>query len=296
MRLGIIGGSGLEHLPGVDEWETLEIVSPFGRPSAPLKRARIAETEIVFLARHGAGHRIPPHAIPYRANIDCLKRAGVTDVLSLSACGSLRHDLPPGTFVLVDQFIDRTRRVSSFFDEGLVAHVAMAEPTCGRLRALATESLRALRTPFAPSGTYLAMEGPQFSTRAESRLYRAWGADVIGMTNMPEARLAREAELCYLTVAMVTDHDSWRTHEDGVDVAAILDTLAGNRETAGRLVADIVRRLGRDGRPDPCPAGCDRALEHAIVTTPAARDPDACDRLDAILARWHAARKGEAQD
>ncbi|RMF11583.1 MAG: S-methyl-5'-thioadenosine phosphorylase [Alphaproteobacteria bacterium] len=294
MRLGIIGGSGIERLPGIDEWETLDIPSPFGPPSAPLKRARIEGTEIVFLARHGPGHRIPPHAIPYRANIDCLKRAGVTDAVSLSACGSLRHDLPPGTFVLVDQFIDRTRRVSSFFDEGLVAHVSMADPTCSRLRSMAADALRTLRIPFTPTGTYLAMEGPQFSTRAESRLYRGWGADVIGMTNMPEARLAREAELCYLTVAMVTDYDSWRVHEDGVDVTAILEILATNREVAGRLVADLARRLGVCGRPEPCPAGCDRALDHAVITAPTARDPELRDRLDAILARWHGVqeRKG----
>ncbi len=292
MRLGIIGGSGLEHLPGIDGWETLDISSPLGAPSAPLRRARIAGLEIVFLARHAPGHRIPPHAIPYRANIDCLKRCGVTDVISLSACGSLRHDLPPGTFVLVDQFIDRTRRVASFFDEGLVAHVSMADPTCRRLRELAADSLRALGIGFTPTGTYLAIEGPQFSTRAESRLYRAWGADVIGMTNMPEARLAREAELCYLTVAMVTDYDSWRASGENVDVAAILEILSLNREAAGRFVADLARRFGDAGRPEPCPAGCDRALDDAVITAPEAHDAALLARLEAVLSRWQT-KQGE---
>ncbi|RMF68435.1 MAG: S-methyl-5'-thioadenosine phosphorylase [Alphaproteobacteria bacterium] len=285
MKLGIIGGSGIATLAGIEDAQPLAITSPYGAPSAALLAGRIGGVEVVFLARHGQDHRIPPHRINYRANIDCLKRAGVTDILSLSACGSLREDLLPGTFVLVDQFIDRTRRQGSFFDEGIVAHVAFAEPTCSRLRADLRALLEEAAIPFAATGTYVAIEGPAFSTRAESRLYRAWGADVIGMTNLPEARLAREAEICYQTVAMVTDFDAFRDGEAAVDVAAVLEVLHENARKAGELVAAFARRVGRRSRPEPCPAGCDRALDLAIVTPRNAWDEAAVRRNEAILAR-----------
>ncbi len=285
MKLGVIGGSGVAALAGIEQVRTLSVTSPYGEPSAPLLVGRIAGIEVVFLARHGRDHRIPPHRINYRANIDCLKRAGVTDVLSLSACGSLREDLPPGTFVLVDQFIDRTRRVSSFFDEGLVAHVAFAEPTCRRLRAQLRAILEEAGIPFAATGTYVAIEGPAFSTRAESRLYRAWGADVIGMTNLPEAKLAREAEICYQTVAMVTDFDAFRDGEAAVDVATVLEVLQENARKAGELVAAFAEQATRRIRPEPCPAGCDRALDLAIVTPREAWEGTAVQRNQAILAR-----------
>ncbi len=285
MKLGIIGGSGIAALAGIEHAHPLRITSPYGEPSAPLLVGRLAGLEVVFLARHGRNHRIPPHVINYRANIDCLKRAGVTDILSLSACGSLREDLPPGTFVLVDQFIDRTRRASSFFDEGLVAHVAFAEPTCPRLRARLRKILEEAGVPFAAGGTYVAIEGPAFSTRAESRLYRSWGADVIGMTNLPEAKLAREAEICYQTVAMVTDFDAFRDGEAAVDVAAVLDVLHENARKAGELVATFARQAASDPRPEPCPAGCDRALDLAIVTPREAWEEAAVRRNEAILTR-----------
>lgn len=285
MKPGIIGGSGIVELAGLEDARPLAVTSPYGAPSAPPVAGRIAGIEVVFLARHGTGHRIPPHRINYRANIDCLKRAGVTDILSLSACGSLREDLPPGTFVLVDQFIDRTRRPGSFFDEGLVAHVAFAEPTCARLRRILAELLAGCGIPFASRGTYIAIEGPAFSTRAESRLYRSWGADVIGMTNLPEARLAREAEICYQTVAMVTDFDAFRDGEAAVDVAAVLEVLKTNARKAATLVAAFARRVKGDERPVPCPAGCDRALDLAIVTPREAWDEEVLRRNEAILAR-----------
>jgi len=286
VRLGIIGGSGIATLAGIEQARSLRLTSPYGEPSAPLLVGRVAGLEVVFLARHGQNHRIPPHQINYRANIDCLKRAGVTDILSLSACGSLREDLPPGTFVLVDQFIDRTRRVSSFFDAGLVAHVAFAEPTCARLRAGVRAVLEEAGIPFAATGTYVAIDGPAFSTRAESRLYRSWGADVIGMTNLPEAKLAREAEICYQTVAMVTDFDAFRDGEAAVDVAAVLEVLHDNARKAGELVAAFARQAVRHPRLEPCPAGCDRALDLAIVTPREAWEDAAVQRNEAILARF----------
>ncbi|MGF1606561.1 MAG: S-methyl-5'-thioadenosine phosphorylase [Rhodothalassiaceae bacterium] len=288
--LGIIGGSGLYDLPGLQDarWETVD--SPFGAPSDQILRARLGRVELAFLPRHGRGHRLTPDTVPYRANIDALKRLGVTDILSLSACGSLREALHPGTFVLVDQFIDRTRsRPASFFGPGMVAHVSLAEPTCGRLRAVTAASCKALDLPFADGGTYLAMEGPQFSTRAESHLFRQWGADVIGMTNFTEARLAREAEICYLTVAMVTDYDCWHDSHAAVEVASVLQVLKDNAAKAQALVAALVPQLAE--RPTPCPAGCDRALEHALITAPEARDPTMVARLDAVAGRMLSPRR-----
>ncbi len=282
--IGIVGGSGLYELDGLTEQRWQRVDSPFGAPSDELLLGRIADTRVVFLPRHGRGHRIPPHEINFAANIDVLKRVGVTSVVSVSAVGSLREDLAPGTFVLVDQFIDRTlRRPKTFFGTGCVAHVTMAHPTCRRLLAsLATvadeQGVRCVR-----GGTYVVMEGPQFSTLVESRLYRSWGAQVIGMTNMPEAKLAREAELCYASVAMVTDFDVWHPDHDDVDITSVLAVLAANTSHARRLVAAAVPALG--GATGLCPYGCDRALEHAIITAPAARDPALVARLDAVAGR-----------
>ena len=279
--LGVVGGSGVYALDALEDarWEKIE--SPFGTPSDALLRGRLAGVEAVFLPRHGRGHRIPPSEIDYRANVDAFKRAGVTDLVSISACGSLREELSPGTFVLVDQFVDRTHaRAKSFFGAGLVAHVSMADPVCARLCDAIEAAGLALRIPLRRGGTYLAMEGPQFSSRAESALYRSWGCDVIGMTNMPEAKLAREAELCYASVAMVTDYDCWHPHEEDVAVADIVALLARNADLGRALVADLAPRLR--ARPVPCPNGCDRALDRALITEPAARDPEALRRLDAI--------------
>jgi 5'-methylthioadenosine phosphorylase len=279
--LGVVGGSGVYALDALEDarWEKIE--SPFGTPSDALLRGRLAGVEAVFLPRHGRGHRIPPSEIDYRANVDAFKRAGVTDLVSISACGSLREELSPGTFVLVDQFVDRTHaRAKSFFGAGLVAHVSMADPVCARLCDAIEAAGLALRIPLRRGGTYLAMEGPQFSSRAESALYRSWGCDVIGMTNMPEAKLAREAELCYASVAMVTDYDCWHPHEEDVAVADIVAQLARNADLGRALVADLAPRLR--ARPVPCPKGCDRALDRALITEPAARDPEALRRLDAI--------------
>jgi 5'-methylthioadenosine phosphorylase len=282
--LGVIGGSGVYAFDAIEDarWEKVE--SPFGTPSDALLRGRLHGQEVAFLPRHGRGHRIPPSRIDYRANIDALKRAGVTDLVSVSACGSLREELSPGTFVLVDQFVDRTvARASSFFDVGLVAHVSMADPVCARLCDLLEAIAREQRIAVHRGGTYLAMEGPQFSSRAESALYRSWGCDVIGMTNLPEAKLAREAELCYASVAMVTDYDCWHPHEEDVAVADILALVARNAEQGRQLVAGLAPRLR--GRPVPCPSGCDRALEGAIITDPSARDPEQMRRLAAVAGR-----------
>ena len=241
--------------------------------------------DVVFVPRHGRGHRHSPSSINYRANIDALKRVGVTDLLSLSACGSLRDDLPPGHFVVVDQFIDRTfAREKSFFGEGLVAHVSMARPTCNRLAEIVHDCASQASFPVKLGGTYLAMEGPQFSSLAESNLYRSWGCDVIGMTNMPEAKLAREAEICYVTVAMVTDFDCWHPDHDHVQVDDIVRVLLDNAERAKALVAMAVPRL-KNARPTPCPAGCDRALEHALITSPTARSPEVAKTLEAVAGR-----------
>jgi 5'-methylthioadenosine phosphorylase len=281
--LGVLGGSGVYGLEGLEgaRWEKLE--SPFGTPSDELLIGEYAGLRMVFLPRHGRGHRIPPAEIDFRANLDALKRAGVTDLISVSACGSLREELAPGTFVLVDQFVDRTRRSASFFGTGCVAHVSMARPTCARLAGLLEASARGLGIPAVRGGTYLAMEGPQFSTRAESDLYRAWGCDVIGMTNMPEAKLAREAEICYASVSMVTDYDCWHDEHGHVEVAHIVQVLSSNADAARRLVAAVAGAL--PARRDPCAEGCDRALEHALITPPEARDPEVVERLEAVAGR-----------
>ncbi len=282
--VGVMGGSGIYELSGLEgaRWETVE--SSFGTPSDQLLRGELAGVEYVFLPRHARGHKLSPSAIDYRANIDALKRAGVTDLISVSACGSLREELPPGSFVLVDQFIDcTTARARSFFDAGVVAHVSMADPCCSRLQDAIEEAAGAAGISITRGGTYLAMEGPQFSSRAESQLYRSWGCDVIGMTNMPEAKLAREAELCYASVAMVTDFDCWHPDEDDVEVTDILAVLTRNAERGRSLVAGLARPLAQ--RVVPCPAGCDRALESAIITPPEARDPEAIARLDAVAGR-----------
>lgn len=282
--VGVVGGSGVYDLDGLEgaRWERVD--SSFGEPSDALLRGEIGGVEHVFLPRHGRGHMIPPGEIDYRANIDALKRAGVTDLISVSACGSLREELAPGTFVLVDQFVDRTiARAKTFFGTGCVAHVSMADPVCSRLRSCIAGVAGEQGLPIADGGTYLAMEGPQFSSRAESELYRGWGCDVIGMTNMPEAKLAREAEICYASVAMVTDYDCWHPAEQAVEVADIVALLTSNAERARTLVAGIGSAL--EGRPAPCPAGCDRALETALITPPEARAPEVVDRLSAVAGR-----------
>ncbi|WEK50024.1 MAG: S-methyl-5'-thioadenosine phosphorylase [Candidatus Kaistia colombiensis] len=282
--LGIIGGSGLYDLPGLEgaEWRTVE--SPWGEPSDQLRFGRIGATEIVFLPRHGRGHRLSPSGIDYRANIDALKRAGVTDLVSVSAVGSLKQEHFPGQFVLVDQFIDRTvARVSSFFGNGCVAHVSMAHPVAPRLVDRIRLAAEAEAIDHHVGGTYVCMDGPQFSSVAESHLYRSWDASVIGMTNMPEAKLAREAEIAYATIAMVTDYDCWHPGHEAVSVEAIIKVLGDNRDKAQRLVA----RLARDfpAEHEACPIGSDRALDHAIMTAPHARDPALLARLDAIAGR-----------
>jgi 5'-methylthioadenosine phosphorylase len=282
--LGIIGGSGIYDLPGLEKPRLRRIRSPWGDPSAALRIGQIAGTPIVFLARHDKGHRLSPSDINYRANIDVLKRAGVTDLVSLSACGSFKQELPPGTFVLVDQFIDQTfNRPSSFFGKGCVAHVSMARPVSPRLQdriaaAAGAEGIRLVR-----GGTYICMEGPQFSTYAESMTYKGLGYSVIGMTNLPEAKLAREAEICYATVAMVTDFDCWHPDHDAVTVQDIISVLVANAEKAKALVA----RLARDfpAEHEPCPIGSDRALDNALITAPEARDPKLLKKLDAVAGR-----------
>ncbi len=282
--LGIIGGSGLYEIEGLTEtnWRTVE--SPFGAPSDEFLFGKIGGKPVVFCPRHGRGHRVPPGEVNYRANIDALKRSGVTEIISMSAVGSLREEYPPGSFVIVDQFIDRTvARPASFFGTGMVAHVSMAHPVCARLGALAVAEATARGIPTFKGGTYLAMEGPQFSSLAESELYRSWGAHVIGMTNMPEAKLAREAEICYATVAMVTDYDCWHEGHDNVTVDAIIATLLANADAARGLVAALAPALV--GAPDPCPEGCHRALDQALITAPEVRDPALLARLDAVAGR-----------
>jgi len=282
--VGIIGGSGLYEIAGLQGAQWTAVATPWGRPSDELLQGRLDGRPCVFLPRHGRGHRIPPSALNSRANIDALKRLGATEVLSLSACGSLREDLPPGTFVIVDQFIDRTyARAKSFFGDGLVAHVGLAHPVCSRLGDVLEEACRDLAIPVVRGGTYLVMEGPQFSTLAESRLYRSWGCDVIGMTNMPEAKLAREAEVCWATVAMVTDFDCWHPDHDAVSVEAIIRVLLDNAEKARALINAVVPRLG--ARSGSCPQGCHVALDQAIITAPAFRDPVLMAKLDVVAGR-----------
>ncbi|MEE8214414.1 MAG: S-methyl-5'-thioadenosine phosphorylase [Alphaproteobacteria bacterium] len=282
--LGIIGGSGLYEIEGLTapRWRAVE--SPFGAPSDDFLFGEIGGKPVVFCPRHGRGHRIPPGEVNYRANIDALKRAGVTEILSVSAVGSLHEELAPGTFVIVDQFIDRTvARPASFFGTGMVAHVSMARPVCARLGAVIEAEARSRGIPVLRGGTYLAMEGPQFSSLAESELYRSWGAHVIGMTNMPEAKLAREAEICYATVAMVTDYDCWREGVDDVTVDGIIAIMAANVDAARGLLGAFAPALNE--APDPCPEGCHRALDQALITAPDARDPALCARLDAVAGR-----------
>ena len=282
--LGIIGGSGLYDLPGLENKRTEAVASPWGPPSSDVHLGQIGGLPVVFMPRHGPGHALSPTEINYRANIDVLKRVGVTDLISVSACGSLREDLPPGTFVIVDQFIDRTfAREKSFFGAGCVAHVALADPISPGLANRVEAAAKAEDIPYSRGGTYIVMEGPQFSTRAESLLYRSWGCAVIGMTNMPEAKLAREAEICYATVAMVTDFDCWHDDHTDVEIADILRVMKDNSEKAGRLVARIAANFPREH--EPCPLGSDRALEHAIITAPAARDPALLAKLDAVARR-----------
>jgi 5'-methylthioadenosine phosphorylase len=282
--LGVIGGSGVYDLPGLEQRQTKVIASPWGDPSGPLLTGKIDGLPIVFLSRHDKGHRYSPSDINYRANIDVLKRAGVTDLVSLSACGSFKENLPPGTFVLVDQFVDRThKRESSFFGKGCVAHVSMAHPVSPRLRIHIAEAAMAEGLSVVRDGTYVCIEGPQFSTLAESLTYKNLGYAVIGMTNMPEAKLAREAEICYATVAMVTDFDCWHPDHDAVTVQDIIKVLIANAERGTQLVARLAREFPREH--EPCPIGSDRALDNALITAPDARDPDLLKKLDAVAGR-----------
>jgi 5'-methylthioadenosine phosphorylase len=282
--IGVIGGSGVYDIEGLENtwWQAVD--SPFGAPSDELMFGELSGQAMVFLPRHGRGHKLPPGAVNYRANIDALKRSGVTDIISVSAVGSFKEELSPGTFVIADQFIDRTfNRQKSFFGPGLVAHVSMAHPVCPRLGDALEAAAKSVDVTAVRGGTYLAMEGPQFSTLAESELYRAWGCDVIGMTNMPEAKLAREAEICYATVAMVTDYDCWHPDHDNVQVVDIIRVLTANSDHARSLVKAVMPELA--DRPDACPAGCDHALDSAIVTAPNVRDPAMAAKLDAVAGR-----------
>ena len=282
--IGVIGGSGLYRIDGLADVAWRRVASPFGKTSDEFCFGTLDGQPVVFLPRHGRGHVLPPSAINFRANIDALKRCGVTDILSLSAVGSLREDLAPGDFVVIDQFVDRTfARDKSFFGPGCVAHVSMARPVCGRIGDAVVAAAPDAGIPAKRGGTYLVMEGPQFSTLAESELYRAWGCDVIGMTNMPEAKLAREAEICYATVAMVTDYDCWHPGHDDVTVEMILSVLDANAARARALVSRVVPLLA--GQAGPCRQGCDHALDNALITAPESRDPAILARLDAVTAR-----------
>ncbi len=282
--IGIVGGSGLYDIDGLTDrrWESVE--TPFGAPSDEILLGTLDGQRLAFLPRHGRGHATPPGEINFRANIDALKRVGTTEILSLSAVGSLDGDLAPGTFVLVDQFIDRTfQRIKTFFGTGLVAHVSMADPVCPRLGDALEEAAAGLDIETERGGTYVAIDGPQFSSRAESDLYRQWGAEVIGMTNMPEAKLAREAEMCYATVAMVTDYDCWHPGHDDVTVEAVIEVLMENAAHARALVEAVVPSLA--GRRSACRAGCHTVLDTALITPPEARDPELTARLDAVAGR-----------
>jgi 5'-methylthioadenosine phosphorylase len=280
--IGIIGGSGLYEIDALEEAQWIAVETPWGAPSDELLIGRIEGVRFVFLPRHGRGHRVPPSHVNARANIDALKRAGCTDLLAISAIGSLREELMPGRFVIVDQFIDRTfAREKSFFGPGLVAHVSMAEPVCPRLSSLAAAAAEKAGAEVTAGGTYLAIEGPQFSSRAESELYRAWGCDVIGMTAMPEAKLAREAELPYALVGMVTDYDCWRTGAEAVEVSAIIAQLTANADTGRRLVVELARALPPERSPSPI----DTNLDTALITAPSARDPAMLAKLDAVCRR-----------
>jgi len=283
--LGILGGSGLYNVAGLEDAREEVLETPWGAPSDRLKRGRLFGVDLVFLSRHGTGHRLPPSQINYRANIHALKAAGVSDIVSFSACGSLKQAFAPGDFVAVDQFIDRTfAREKSFFAPGMVAHVSMAHPVCERLAGLAGEAAAAAGPKVHQGGTYLAMEGPQFSTLAESRLYRQWGCDVIGMTNMPEAKLAREAELPFATLAMVTDYDCWHEEEDAVTVTNVLEVMSANAARAQASLAELCERLSRTART-PSPQGIETVLDHALITAPSQRDPEHLKRLDIVAGR-----------
>ena len=282
--VGIIGGSGVYDLPGLEVMREEAVATPWGEPSDKLTFGRIGSTRAVFLPRHGRGHRLSPSGINYRANIDAMKRAGVTDLVSVSACGSFKPDLQPGLFVLVDQYVDRTfGRESSFFGNGCVAHVSMAHPVAPRLVNRIAEAAEAEDIGFRRGGTYVCMEGPQFSSYAESLTYKSLNYDVIGMTAMPEAKLAREAEISYATIAMVTDFDCWHPEHDAVDVASVIKIVHENAGKAARLIARLLKDFPAEH--EPCPAGSDRALDTAIMTAPAMRDPALMAKLDAILAR-----------
>jgi 5'-methylthioadenosine phosphorylase len=282
--LGILGGSGVYDIDGLTDMRWQRVETPFGEPSDELMFGNLDGLPVVFLPRHGRGHRIPPSELNYRANIDALKRAGVTEIISLSAVGSLREDLPPGVFVLIDQFIDRTfARTKSFFETGLVAHVSMADPVCGRLAGHLADAAAAAGIDCRTGGTYMVMEGPQFSTKAESELYRSWGCSVIGMTNMPEAKLAREAEICYATVAMVTDYDCWHPDHDAVTVDQVIKVLLENADKARALIRAVAPRV--IGRDVSCSDGCHTALDAAVITAPESRDPVIAKRLEAVAGR-----------
>lgn len=282
--IGVIGGSGVYQIDGLEGASWVKVATPWGKPSDEVLLGRLGGIPMAFLPRHGRGHPHSPTSVPYRANIDALKRLGCTDVVAVSAVGSLREDYAPGDFVLVDQYIDRTfAREKSFFGPGCVAHVSVAHPTCPRLGAACLSAAEQAGITVHDGATYLAMEGPQFSTLAESRLYRNWGADVIGMTGMPEAKLAREAELCYASLAMVTDYDCWHEDHGAVDVSVVLQTLAANAQNARSLIAALPAHLSPER--DPCPHGCDTALTHALITAPDARDPAVMARLDAVAGR-----------
>jgi 5'-methylthioadenosine phosphorylase len=281
-HIGVIGGSGLYALDGLEEAQTIPVASAFGEPSSAVTMGRIGKVKFSFIARHGEGHRLSPAQVNYRANIDALKRCGVTDVLAISAVGSLKEELKPGEFVAADQFIDRTiARERSFFGEGLVAHVGMADPVCPRLAKFAADAAKKAGAKVHRGGTYVAIEGPQFSTRAESLLYRSWGADAIGMTALPEARLAREAEMPYALLAMVTDYDAWRGAEAGVEASEILAVVRANAETARRALAELAKALPEERKPSPI----DRALDGALVTPRGAWSRQAVARLDAVMRR-----------
>ena len=282
--VGVIGGSGVYHLPGLRDFSEKTVATPWGEPSDKLRFGRIGNTEAVFLARHGQGHRFSPSTINYRANIDALKRAGATDIIALSACGSFHRDLYPGVFVMIDQFVDRTYlRQSTFFGTGCVAHVSMAHPIAPLLRRRLVAAADAQGVPHKDGGVYVCVEGPQFSSLAESLGYQANGADVIGMTGATEAKLAREAEISYATVAMVTDYDCWHEEHGAVDVAAVIRVMADNAEKAGALVANVLNDFPAEH--EPCPIGSDRALEHALITHPDFRDPALVKKLDAVAGR-----------
>jgi len=281
-HIGVIGGSGLAEGIGLEDAQDIPVCSPFGEPSGPVTTGRIGAVRVTFLARHGAGHRLPPSAVDYRANIDALKRCGVTDLVALSAIGSLREELAPGHFVAVDQLIDRTcGRAGSFFGEGLVAHVSLADPVCPRLSALAAAAARAAGGTVHEGGCYIAIDGPQFSTRAESLMYRGWGADVIGMTAMPEARLAREAELPYALLGMVTDYDCWRDSGQPVEAAEVFAVMKANAALARAAVRHLVEALPAERVASPV----DSALQHALATAPGARDPKLVAMLGAVAGR-----------